>query len=356
MKRLKSAKSWAASISAQSESSSRWLDSLNSSLESEYQNTSLESDSTKTVRPLSDTEKVIIREYLANNNVDDWEEDWNLQVDQAERSVNIPENTFKKICLAMGAQTRHIASWPLDKSANQDSNNRSGQPFSPASLFGPKGNNIEQKSPFIEASATPDSSPERRRLDGSLVEEMNRREFCQTPKPKVTLFPVAPTCGPRDEVLAELCKIANMFLEEVGTTESATPGSGSKSSKIERKSNALILSRTMAAALGAMRAHFEVLGFSTEEEVGALAMEIEPALRELLMDERCYKILPAPARALVRVAVSEAYYAGTHIFFRCPNASLRLLGPMLQRALVCEETEVERGMCIRSGFTNNMYV
>jgi hypothetical protein len=86
------------------------------------------------------------------------------------------------------------------------------------------------------------------------------------------------------------------------------------------------------------------------EEVGALAMGIEPALRELLVDERCYKVLPATARALVRAAASEAYNAGAKIFFSSPNATLKVLGPLLQRVLESGETEIERGMCSRCDF------
>jgi hypothetical protein len=349
MKRLNSLKYWAAAMPSRSDSMSTACESPHSRQE--------QSDGVLDfllwVRSLPDAQKATIRSYLANGTVADQEKDWNLRFEYVARYVKVPGSDFQKICTALGVHQTQVARQPLSLPADQGSSEHqepllsadSSAGSSPVPKAGREGN------VFVESSSRRAYPSELRSLEGSLVEDdMDNETLDRTRNPQRIMFPVEPTNRVIDEALGELCKIANLFLEEAGVatvTNPAMASSEADASKSESKSNALAQSRTMVAALRAMRANFELCKLLKEEEASDLAMRIEPALRELMMDESCYKVLPAPARALVRAAASEAYNAGARIFFSSPNATLHALAPLLQRISAGAETEAAKDMCSR---------
>jgi hypothetical protein len=183
-------------------------------------------------------------------------------------------------------------------------------------------------------------------------ENAPKREPDTSSSPKRILFPVTPARSLGDEALAEFCSLANEFLSEMDadTIEPTSAEDSSAQSTINLKDP--VQSRLIIAALRGMRAHFQLSthletaeGSHAKEE--DLAPRLEPALRELLVNDRYYKLLPAPARAHVRAAALEAYNAGLGILFRNPYARLRVLVPMFQRMRAGEMSESERDLCCR---------
>jgi hypothetical protein len=184
------------------------------------------------------------------------------------------------------------------------------------------------------------------------------------------VFPILGTCdeaklsvlGPYDEALAEICDILNSFL---GTKTHASEGrildpfimTGLGASSSECGDSLQNQGKMIIAALHMMRANLDLMARSQNRERseahagGSLAQKLEPALRELVMNESCSSnMLPASTRALIRTSALEAYTAGMKIFFRKPDDVLQVLRPLLQRVSSGDSdllSEMERAMCTR---------
>jgi hypothetical protein len=161
---------------------------------------------------------------------------------------------------------------------------------------------------------------------------------------KRVMFPDTCDHSAGDEALVEVCSLMNDFLGEVGTMDSATPCPGADSSQDESCQNQLSKARIIIAALHVMRASFKL---STQSGKAGLAKRLEPALRELVINDGCYGLLSAAARARVRAAALETYDVGIEIFFSSPVQMVQALRQMLPRVDIGEESHIERDMCSR---------
>lgn len=184
---------------------------------------------------------------------------------------------------------------------------------------------------------------------------------------RLVLFPIMGTGDEakfsvtHDEALSEICEILNSFL---GTQSRATDestivtGLGATSSECGVPSQSE--GKIIVAALRMMRANLELMARSQNREHSqaqggrSLAQKMEPALRELVMNERCCNKLPASTRVLVRTSALEAYTAGVKIFFSNPDDVLLVLRPLFQRVVASKDSNtlsemdtLERGMCTR---------
>jgi hypothetical protein len=149
-----------------------------------------------------------------------------------------------------------------------------------------------------------------------------------------------------------MCLLLNEILAQKHNISSDTADAAEvRSSESESNVYGVRQARVIHATLRVMRAHFELSiqarkGNSSQGmqvHAAVLAPKLEPALRELLVDEGCCSLLPTH----VRTAAMEAYNAGMQIFFEGYDSTLEVLRPILGRAVMGGASGFEKDLCCR---------
>jgi hypothetical protein len=301
------------------------------------------------LRSLSLVQKVLVRKYLANEKVDDQEEDWNLRMDYVERCVKIPDDALRRIRVAMGVVSEVCGVVPPHISQSESQDSQQALATTPADqrpgelgeqemtadsvtsdLLHPEGNaEISNEAMAMMASNNRMTESGRDSKSGA------PQETSHSAKQTRVLFPDTFDHSADDEALVEVCSLMNEIIGEVGTFDD--------SSQSERDPNELRKSRIIIAALRVMRANFKLPRQSGKT---GLAKRLEPALRELVINYRCCNLLSAAASAQVRDAALETYDVGMEIFFSSPMVILQALMQMLQHVDAGQDSQ-EKHMCSR---------
>jgi hypothetical protein len=349
------------------------------------------------VRSLSQREKALVRRYILNERVKDEDEDLDLRYSYAERYVKIPEDAFRRICVAMGASATepsaiHAGNMPSAHAGTVHAETPSITELADAAFEGQQqstctstpqlgkrsrpgqlhahthanqaGNNESGEIQSLQEQ----SSLKVHACEASSDHEIKGEESGQFPKRQRTGFPVDVRSmldphlledeesfhgAGQSEKLDEVYTVLNAFvstctedsLEAAENRENTDAASGNVTkggwglqlSALEKTS--LIL-ETLILLRESVKLELER---STSSEM-TRARRLEPALRKLLIDDSWLSLLTTRLRAHVRDLSMQLYSCVLQAYSSDMDALLGVVKPLLPE---CVRPGGTRELCSR---------